>query len=89
MGIYSLFSYIDNILIAGGLQAFLAQSYPEGNQLVEPYPQPLTILQGFRPFPWDSSNLILFMSSLENLVFFYFFYRDATYNQVHFAKIQI
>ena len=66
------FENLSRILV-DGLIEFLAYSYKDGNLVREPYPQPITFLQLFRPFPWDGGGIIAFLSSIENLIFLYFF----------------
>ena len=58
--------YLDSIISVGFID-FLNLSYKGGNQIYEPYPFPFTVLQLFRPMPWDSSEPYMIVASLENI----------------------
>ena len=65
-------NYIE-LILASGIYEFLSKSYAGGNLVREPYPQPITFLQLFRPFPWDGGGIVPLLSSIENIIFLYFF----------------
>lgn len=67
----SYFSQVSNLfstVMDKGLGVFLKETYSHGNLELEPFPQPFTILQNFRPFIWESHNASALVASIENSV---------------------
>jgi hypothetical protein len=58
----------DDLALFGGFGDLLEVVYSGGNLILEPYPFPFSILQSFRPFPWEAHNLFALISSLECLL---------------------
>ena len=64
----SWLSYNISIISEIGMEKFLAETYSGGNLTLDPFPQPFTILQNFRPFIWESHNLMSMVTSVENMI---------------------
>lgn len=61
-------SYNINIISDIGIEKFLAETYSGGNLTLDPFPQPFTILQNFRPFIWEAHNFMSMVASVENMI---------------------
>ena len=57
-----------NLISESGAAQFLAYTYGGGNLMLEPFPQPFTILQNFRPFFWEAHNSMSIVSAVENMI---------------------
>lgn len=57
-----------NLISESGASQFLADTYAGGNLMLDPFPQPFTILQNFRPFFWESHNFMSIVASVENMI---------------------
>jgi hypothetical protein len=64
----SWLSYNISIILDIGMEKFMAETYSSGNLTLDPFPQPFTILQNFRPFIWESHNLMSMVASVENMI---------------------
>ena len=62
-----LITHIELVTEFGATQ-FLADTYAGGNLMLDPFPQPFTILQNFRPFFWEAHNLMAIVASAENMI---------------------
>lgn len=62
-----LFDHI-NLISESGAAQFLADTYAGGNLMLDPFPQPFTILQNFRPFFWEAHNSMSIVASVENMI---------------------
>jgi len=56
------------IIINVGAASFMADTYHGGNLTLDPFPQPFTVLQNFRPFFWEAHNLMSLVASIENML---------------------
>lgn len=57
-----------NLISESGAAQFLADTYADGNLMLNPFPQPFTILQNFRPFIWEAHNSMALVASVENMI---------------------
>ncbi len=53
-------------------EEFLSVTYSGGSMVLEPYVFPFSVLQNFRPFPWEARDLPTLVASLESGVFLIF-----------------
>lgn len=53
----------------GELGEFLSSVYAGGRLTLPAYPFPFSILQNFRPFPWEAHNELALAASMETLLF--------------------
>lgn len=58
----------DDLALFGGFGDLLEVVYSGGNLVLAPYPFPFSILQSFRPFPWEAHNLFAMIASIECLL---------------------
>ena len=57
-----------NLISESGAAQFLADTYAGGNLMLDPFQQPFTILQNFRPFFWEAQNFMSMVASVENMI---------------------
>lgn len=55
----------EDLAIFGGFGDLLDVVYSGGNLILEPYPFPFSLLQSFRPFPWEAHNTFALFASIE------------------------
>lgn len=67
-----------NLISESGAAQFLADTYAGGNLMLDPFPQPFTILQNFRPFFWESHNFMSMIASVENMIPLAYFFIFAS-----------
>lgn len=67
-----------NLISESGVTQFLADTYAGGNLMLDPFPQPFTILQNFRPFFWESHNFMSMIASVENMIPLAYFFIFAS-----------
>lgn len=64
----SFFTDQVNLISEFGAATFFADTYAGGNLMLDPFPQPFTILQNFRPFFWETHNFMSMVASVENMI---------------------